>query len=326
MNILIIGGAGNIGRAICRFLIADSHSVMSLSRTVPTEMTNGVAYCQVDRNDTNSIVKLIRDHKIDTVIDMIALAHPSTSQLLEGIASLIDRYVLISSCDVYRNYGILRRTETGEPDMETVAESADLRGNWYPFRLEKPRPEDDPDKWMDDYDKIPIELSVKTLSCNWTILRLPMVYGPGDPQRRFSWLLEPIFRNDPNIVVPTAWLDWKTSYGYIDNVGSLVSSAATHNRTSKEVYNVSDEEPVSHRIWVDRFRTAAGWTGAIEETDNTDIDGYHWLTSLDLTVPLLINGASLWKTLNYTHNTDLATRIATTIDDERRQFDIKQRH
>jgi nucleoside-diphosphate-sugar epimerase len=46
--------------------------------------------------------------------------------------------------------------------------------------------------WLDEhYDKIAVEEAIQSdPAVPWTILRLPMVYGPGDPLHRFFPLLK----------------------------------------------------------------------------------------------------------------------------------------
>ncbi|MCU1225464.1 MAG: UDP-glucose 4-epimerase [Edaphobacter sp.] len=46
--------------------------------------------------------------------------------------------------------------------------------------------------WLDQhYDKIAVEEAIRgDPAVSWTVLRLPMVYGPGDPLHRFFPLLK----------------------------------------------------------------------------------------------------------------------------------------
>lgn len=73
-----------------------------------------------------------------------------------------------------------------------LAEDAPLRSRAFPYRRAALRAADDPDQYLDDYEKIPIEAAVLRRAGAWTILRLPMVYGPGAKQRRFAWAIEPM--------------------------------------------------------------------------------------------------------------------------------------
>src|SRR5262249_62147576 len=100
------------------------------------------------------------------------------------------RVVAISSQDVYRAYGRLIGTEPGPPDPVPLTEDAPLRERLYPYRGAAPRPANDPRRWADDYDKIPVERAgLGEPALPGTLLRLPMVYGSRDGQhRRFPYL------------------------------------------------------------------------------------------------------------------------------------------
>ena len=64
--------------------------------------------------------------------------------LLDALAGRVRRYVLISSCDVYRDYGLLTQTEAGEPNAGPITEAAPLRTSRYPYRGPEPRPDPRP--------------------------------------------------------------------------------------------------------------------------------------------------------------------------------------
>src|SRR5207245_5809173 len=106
----------------------------------------------------------------------------SLGQTFTGIAR---RVVVASSVDVYRAYDVLRAKEPGPPDPVPLTEDSPLRGQIYPYRGETLREPDDPARWLDDYDKILVERVVLgEPRLPGTVLRLPMVYGPGDYQHR----------------------------------------------------------------------------------------------------------------------------------------------
>jgi hypothetical protein len=58
--------------------------------------------------------------------------------------------------------------------------------------------------WLDEhYDKIAVEEAIQgDPAVPWTILRLPMVYGPGDPLHRFFPLLKRITDGRSSILHP----------------------------------------------------------------------------------------------------------------------------
>ncbi|KAK0329529.1 hypothetical protein LTR94_036384, partial [Friedmanniomyces endolithicus] len=87
------------------------------------------------------------------------------------------RLVLISSCDVYRAYGRLTRMEPGPPEPTPLSETAPLRSVLHPYR----GMEAQLGTYAHDYEKILAETAVREAAdLDWTILRLPKVYGSED--------------------------------------------------------------------------------------------------------------------------------------------------
>jgi nucleoside-diphosphate-sugar epimerase len=48
---------------------------------------------------------------------------------------------------------------------------------------------------------------------DWTILRLPMIFGPQDRRHRFGWLIRPLAAGAEHIAMPRPWAQWRTSCG-----------------------------------------------------------------------------------------------------------------
>jgi nucleoside-diphosphate-sugar epimerase len=315
MQTLVIGGGGPIGQAVVRALIARDDQPLWTSRQAKPPEGAEAGHVLVDRDRPGDIARVVRDRNVETVIDMVAYGDASTRPLLSALQGLLQRYVLVSSCDVYRNYGLLHRLETGDADPSPLDEAAPLRTARFPYRGAVTRAADAPDLWMDDYDKIPIEAAVRAMTCDWTILRLPMVYGPGDRQRRFRWAIAPMVSKMPSFEVPTAWLNWTTTYGYIENVAAAVAHCAADPRAANAVFNVADEHAISHRGWIERLRRATDWTGAAEPTE-ADTPFSRPISGLDLSVPLNISAQRLFTDLEFVPPVALDTAARLTIADE----------
>ena len=174
MRALVIGGGGPIGQAVVRAFITRGDDTLWTSRQAHAPDGAEEGHVQVDRNRPLDIARVVRDHQIETVVDMVAYSDASTQPLLSALTSILRRYVLVSSGDVYRNYGLLHRLEAGEADTSPLDETAPLRTARFPYRAATARAEHAPDRWMDDYDKIPIEAAVSRMTCDWTVLRLPI--------------------------------------------------------------------------------------------------------------------------------------------------------
>ncbi|MBP0441374.1 dTDP-glucose 4,6-dehydratase [Tianweitania sediminis] len=89
MNILVTGGAGFIGSAVCRYLIAETqHRVVNLDKltyAANLETLSSIAgdtrYCfvQADIADSAKVAELLRMHDIDTVMHLAAESHVDRS-------------------------------------------------------------------------------------------------------------------------------------------------------------------------------------------------------------------------------------------------------
>jgi nucleoside-diphosphate-sugar epimerase len=146
------------------------------------------------------------------------------------------RMVVASSQDVYRSFGLLNKHEDGEMDPSPITENSPLRTKLYPHRGETPRAEDDAQSWLDDYDKIPAErvvLNHPVLS--GTILRLPAVYGPHDPQHRMFPYLKRMLDGREAILLDEREARWRWTHGYVENVAHAIILAITDSRASGRI-------------------------------------------------------------------------------------------
>lgn len=313
MRLLILGVNGFLGRAIGRIAGQDGITVFGLSRSPRPEVGGGVRYLQGDRSETDEVDRLIANHGIDTVVDVIAYTRQGTAPLLEVLDNNITQYVLLSSCDVYKNFGLIQRLETGEP-VSWIDESSPLRESRFPYRQD--RADDDPQLWMNDYDKIPIEEDVSTLSLHWTILRLPMIYGPGDRQHRFAWAISPMAEGEPGLRIPTPWANWVSTYSYIDDVARGVVLTLGHEAAFNRIYNIGEAEPRNHLSWVNRIADVMGWAGEVDMVDDPDHPLSLSTAHLDLTVNLAVDSTAIRKSLGYSEGDTIETYLSATINSE----------
>lgn len=318
MNVLIIGGGGFIGPHVAQSLRSAGAAVTVLTRTPHPGLVDVVPG---NREDLGDIRHIVSSRKIDTVIDLLAYAELTTVALLDALEGAIKRYVLISSCDVYRNYGGLLKLETPRIVDSTVAEDAALRTKRYPYRGPVARAASDPQCWLDTYDKIPIEEAVRRRSgMEWCILRLPMVFGPNDRQRRFSWVIRPMVENRPAVFVASGRAAWRTTYGYVADVGDAIALASSHPAAAGQIYNVGYPDHPTEKDWIARFADRLGWKGQIVETDGPSpgerLAGY---PELDFRYPLMTATDKVRRELGYVEATTPSRALDHTIEDELRR-------
>ena len=318
MRTLIIGCTGFIGRAIAETAKACGIRTFGIGRTYSKDPNPGLEYIQTDRSNPDDVLRIINDHNISAVIDVIPMVEADTLPLLKALDGEIDQYVMISSADVYSNYELLHKRASGTPILEPANEQSNLRNSRYPYRQSKLREDEDPDRYLDHYDKIPIERAVQELRSAWTILRLPMVYGPGDRQRRFRWAIAPMLEGAATLTLPRVWADWTTTYGYVDNVGAAIVAALGQQRAYREIFNVAEETPVSQLAWAQKFADAIKWQGSIEVNDDPEDPFLAGISSLDLTVPFKIDGGALRRAFGFSDLVSESNALAHTIASEQR--------
>lgn len=317
MRALVLGSGGAIGNGVASTLLAAGHEVVCVSRSGKASRLPGAVYRAGDRNQADVILSIVREHRIDTLIDMVAYTLAPTEALLAGLAGQVDRYVLIGSADVYRNYGLVHRKEPGPATPDLLDEDAPLRTSLFPYRGHTARKADDPARWMDEYDKIPVETAVRASALDWTILRLPMVYGPGDRQHRFRWAIAPMLDGVDPLTLPGAWARWTTTYGYVENVAAAIVLAASEQAAVGNVFNVTDTPPMDHLQWIERLRPVTGWRGKVALAETTDCALTEATRNLDLTVPLALSGTRLKDELGFAPPVSLDQALERTVASER---------
>jgi nucleoside-diphosphate-sugar epimerase len=320
MKIMVLGASGFIGRPLLRWLVAEGHEVVAVSRSpnaAPREPR--ITVLALDRRDPSAIAEAAESHRAEAVIDLLATTLAATQPLLEALAGRVGRYVMASSGDVYRQYGALHRLERAGRRIQPLDEDAPLRTRLHPYRATPPRPADDPAAWMDDYDKIPIERAVagrKDLPA--VVVRLPMIYGPGDRQHRFAWAIRPMLAKVPAIEVDARWAAWRTTYGYVDDVAAGLGLAATHPAAAGRTYNVGPLGGGDHAHWATRFAALLGWTGDLRPIPRDEVAEplRAHLDSLDLAWPMVTDTRRIRAEIGYREVVDPQDALRRTVENE----------
>ena len=265
MRVLVIGGTGFIGPHVVQLLSEQGHDLAVFNRgQSAADLPASVRRISGERAALPSLRVELARFAPDVVLDMYAMTAADARAVVETLAGIARRAVVISSQDVYRAYGRLRDTEPGPPDPIPLAEDSPLRERLYPYRGETPRADDDRERWADDYDKIPVEhVYLGRAELPGTVLRLPAVYGPGDDQHRLYDYLKRMDDRRPAILLDERAAGWRWTRGYVEDVAAAIALAVTDERAAGRVYNVGEPEAYSARDWVRRIAEAAGWDGRI---------------------------------------------------------------
>jgi nucleoside-diphosphate-sugar epimerase len=259
MTVAIIGGTGFLGAAVARRLVANGQDVLAIARgREPVALPQGVRFAPADRMDTPAITALLKAHGVTAVIDIFTLSLRNTQPVLDAMAAIGGRYVLVSSTDVYANYAGLLKKAAPPIRLEPASEDSPLRTLRYPYRGNSRRPKGVEDDLFEDYDKLPIEEAARAdTRFETAILRLPMIFGPEDKQHRFAWAIKHAVAGQPFAIDERA-AGWLNSYGYIDDMAEALVLAATHPAAAGRTYNVAQPKDRTVAQWAQTILEAMG--------------------------------------------------------------------
>ena len=116
-----------------------------------------------------------------------------------------------------------------------------------------------------NYEKILVERVVTSdARLPSTVLRLPQVYGPGDPQHRLLEFLKRMTDRRPIILLEEGRAQWRWTRGYVENVAAAIALAVTDDRAAARIYNVGDRAALTELEWIVRVGEIVGWQGTVK--------------------------------------------------------------
>ena len=248
MRVLILGGTLFIGRRIALELLARGDDVMVVHRgqTEPAELS-GCAHVHASRTALAEVADQLGAWHPDAVIDTRAMTAADASAVLPHLPDA--HLVLLSSIDVYRAYELLLAGQGGEP--VPLTESSPVRSARYPLRDLLPG-------LGEHYDKLDVEPLY--LSRGGTALRLSLIYGEHDGQRREEFVLRRVRAG--RLRIPFGAGTSLDTRCYVGDVASAVLAALDHpSAASGEVFNVGDLTTGTVRDWAQAILAAAGSSG-----------------------------------------------------------------
>jgi nucleoside-diphosphate-sugar epimerase len=213
-----------------------------------------------DRHRLGEHAEAFRCFCPDVVVDLIAYTEADARSLGTTFRGVAQRLVVLSSGDVYRAYGIFAGLEQGPPEPTPLKEEAPLRQTLFIGKAAGAKPGDA----LCDYEKILVErvvLGEPALPA--TVLRLPMVYGPGDDQHRLAPYLRRMRDRRPAILLDEGMARWRCLRGYVEDVAAAVALAATSPTAAGRVFNVAEPTAFTEAEWVAKIGTAVGWNGRV---------------------------------------------------------------
>jgi nucleoside-diphosphate-sugar epimerase len=319
MKILIIGGTGFIGPSVVRHLQGLGHTVAVFHRGSSTaRLSPDVAHILGDRRTLEAHKEDLLNFAPDIVVDLVLSSGAQAEVLMRTFRGVAKRVVVISSQDVYRAAGVFHRMESGPLAPLPLAEDSRLRTNLHPYRPQVLKRLQSVFGWLDDeYDKIPVERTVLAdEELPATVLRLPMVYGPGDPLHRFFPVLKRIEDGRQRILFSQDVAAWRSPRGFVENVAAAIALAATSERVAGRIYNVAEEPAFSELEWAQQVAAEAGWRGefVVLPQDRTP---KHLLPAGNFAQHWVVSSQRIRQELGYQEKVSLHEALRRTIAWER---------
>ena len=263
MRVALVGGTLFIGRATAEALVARGHEVAVVHRGVHPSQVDGARSVVADRTDPAALRAALVGLAPDAVIApraMTAAAATTTLRAGEGLEAPV---VVLSSQDVYAQFGRLNGLPAPEPEVR-ITEASPLTVP-YPFRGIAEH------AGGDEYDKKDVErlflAAADGALPGATVLRLPAVYGRRDPQRRFGGLVDALDAGAPRVPGDGAF---RWTHGHVDNVAHAIVLATEAPPAGGRLFNVGERDTPTLRERADAIAQVVGvpieWTGE-EATD-----------------------------------------------------------
>ncbi|HEU4681785.1 MAG TPA: NAD-dependent epimerase/dehydratase family protein [Gemmatimonadales bacterium] len=263
MQVLIIGGTNFIGPHVVAALDRLGASITVYHRGVhEPELPSAVRHVHSSRATLPFLhfPSELSEPAPDTVLLMFPVGGDDARAAVARFTGTARRVVAISSGDVYRAYGRLLGSEPGPPEPVPLDENAALRESFFPYRATAAGPSD----WTFHYDKILVEQAVlKSDTLLGTVLRLPAVYGPGDPYHRLRPYIKRMADRRAAILMGEVEARWHWSHGYVENVAQAIALAVVDNRAAGQTYNVGEERVPALAERVTLVGELSGWKGSI---------------------------------------------------------------
>ncbi|HEY5990758.1 MAG TPA: NAD-dependent epimerase/dehydratase family protein [Streptosporangiaceae bacterium] len=296
MRVVVLGGTQFIGRRITEALVGRGSDVTVIHRgeTEPADWVD-CRHLHGDRKDFASIAGQVRALRPDAVIDTCALSRADAGAVLPHLPET--RLVLLSSMDVYRAYELLLAGTEGEP--LPLTEESPVRSGRYPYQ--------DRDESLRDYEKLDVEPNY--LQRGGTVLRLAMIYGEHDPQRREEFILRRVRAGRRQIPVGAG--SWLWTRCYVGDVATATLATLETPRAVGQIFNVGEPSTSSMLGWVRRILSAAGHEAALIPAPDASLPPDLWPTR-NHSQHLLVDSRKARELLNWSPS-DQAVSTTTSV-------------
>lgn len=233
-HVIVTGGNGFVGRAVCRAFLSMGHGVTGVVRQAGT-CVRGVDEWVMARPDFDGIERAWpRELRADCVIHLAARVHVMRDASLDPLDAFRKTNVegALRVAKAVRENGVRRMVFVSS--IKAVAEMDPGR----PLR------EDDLPSPQDAYgcSKHEAEIALRRFAdesgLDVVIVRPPLVYGP-EVGANFLALLRSVAKGIP---LPLRGIEARRSFVYVENLADALVKCATRAEATRQCFHVADDE------------------------------------------------------------------------------------
>ncbi|MFL5534765.1 MAG: NAD-dependent epimerase/dehydratase family protein [Gemmatimonadales bacterium] len=316
MRILVIGGTNFIGPHVVTQLHRQGHEVTVYHRGVhEPDLPSAVRHIHSSRAAIPILhfPSALSNPAPDVVLHMFPVGADDTRAAIARFIGVTQRIVAVSSGDVYRAYGRLLNTEPGPPEPMPLQEDAPLRETHFPYRQAAAGPMD----WTYHYDKILAERALLESRLPATVLRLPAVYGPGDPHHRLRPYVRRMQDLRPVILIDALQARWRWTHGYVEDIARAITAAVVDPRATGKVYNLGEASTPTMAERIDQIGRLMDWRGQLVSL-STERLPRHLQTPFYARQDLVMDSRRIRVELDYTEVVSDEEALRRTIEYEHR--------
>lgn len=237
MTILIVGGAGFIGKRLIRYIARQnpSHTVAALDSNADglALLPDGVQRYTCDIRRGTDVRRVFNAAKPDLVIHTAALHY---------IPYCNDHILETLQTNVLGTWNILRAANMYGVKKVVFTSSAAVYASGDQIAESSPKALND----IYGFTKYVCELLIRgTLHCDWTMARLFNVYGPGDEIPHLIPELFAQLRTSSQVILGN--IETKRDYVFVDDVCAALLLLAERQEANRSIYNVGTGRSYSAR-------------------------------------------------------------------------------
>jgi nucleoside-diphosphate-sugar epimerase len=242
MRVLVIGGAGFIGRRIVSKLVSGGNDVTIFARRNPgLESRMQAEVLTGDRSDRPGFRGSLKNRSFDAVIDLAAYNRGDIEASMETFANATGHYLFCSSGAIYHDY----------PDWDQFrpVEEGDARLDW----------KDDCSycEGKREAEFVLWSMKEEARPFPFTVIRPTVVEGPGDLSGRTWYWIQRIADGKP-VLIPQTSPSAVFNHAYVDDVAEIFLKCVLNPSAFGQAYNVAGKE----------ILTLDDYVGAIAESMN----------------------------------------------------------